>query len=225
LEPIKTAPPMDVLWFRLPRKPADAPETGFYVGGGHLVIVLDRGDQWQVAYAILKGGYQQVRGQGIEALRESLVECVPWLADRAQSLEDWKHVTVLSVESSRLPFWYRPGLLLIGDAAHVMSPVGGVGINYAIQDAVVTSNLLGESLKQGKVNVEQLAAVQKSREFSVKFIQNVQGYIQQRVVAAALEGDHPFRLPLPMRLMVRVPILRALPARLVGFGIRKVQIK
>jgi len=225
LEPIKTAPPMDVLWFRLPRKPADAPDAGFYVGGGHLVIVLNRGDQWQIAYAILKGGYQQVRAQGIEALQKALVERVPWLADRARSLEDWKQVSVLSVESSRLPFWYRPGLLLIGDAAHVMSPVGGVGINYAIQDAVVTSNLLGDSLKQGKVSMEQLAAVQKRRELPVKFIQKVQGYIQQRVVAAALQGDNPFRIPLPMRVIVRLPILRNFPARLVGFGIRKVRIK
>ena len=225
LEPIKTAPPMDVLWFRVPRRPADAPDAGFYMGGGHLVIVLDRGEQWQVAYAILKGGYQQVRAKGIEALQKALVERVPWLSDRAQFLEDWKHVSVLSVESSRLPFWHRPGLLLIGDAAHVMSPVGGVGINYAIQDAVVTSNLLGDSLKQGKVNREQLAAVQKSREFPVKLIQKVQGYIQQRVVAAALQSDNPFRIPLPMRVIVRLPILRKFPARLVGFGIRKVRIK
>ena len=146
---IGTAPPMDVLWFRLPRKTTD-PESGLaaYIGKGNMAIMLDRGDQWQIGYVYPKGGYAKIKARGLPEFRRQVVERIPFLADRIESIGDWHDCAVLSVESSRLRKWYKPGLLLIGDAAHVMSPVGGVGINYAIQDAIETANVLAESLKR-----------------------------------------------------------------------------
>jgi 2-polyprenyl-6-methoxyphenol hydroxylase-like FAD-dependent oxidoreductase len=142
-EPIKTSPPMDILWFRLPLKNDDGvDDLGGRFKKGLMVALINHFDYWQVGYAIPKGGYQQIRSAGLEWLRQSMTEIVPEFADRVNELKEWKQISVLSVESSRLPRWYRPGLLLIGDAAHVMSPVGGVGINYAIQDAVVAANIL-----------------------------------------------------------------------------------
>jgi 2-polyprenyl-6-methoxyphenol hydroxylase-like FAD-dependent oxidoreductase len=166
-----------------------------------------------------------VRAAGLEAVRQSLRDIVPWLGDRVNHLQDWKQTTVLSVESSRLTQWYRPGLLLIGDAAHVMSPVMGVGINYAIQDAVETSNMLAEPLKQGKVEVADLAAVQKRRQFPVRVIQAFQRLIQNRIAAPALKPDEPFRLPWTFRLALRLPLLRNIPARMVAYGVRKVRVE
>src|SRR5207302_6097199 len=137
LEPVKTAPPMDVVWFRLPRRPGDPSDSGaFYIHGGHFAVMLERADEWQVGYVILKGSFQQVKAEGVAGLRDWMAKLAPWVEDRVDSLHDWKQVSVLSVESSMLPTWHQPGLLLIGDAAHVMSPVGGIGINFAIQDAV-----------------------------------------------------------------------------------------
>src|SRR5262249_28818209 len=152
---------------------ADEPgeNASIYIGGGRFVVVLERGDQWQLGYVIFKGSFKAVRAAGIEALRQGLVEGIPWLKDRAGLLEDWKQVAVLNVESSRLQRWHRPGLLLIGDAAHVMSPVGGVGINYAVQDAVEAANLLAGPLRQGAVTEAELSAVQRRRERPVRLIQ------------------------------------------------------
>src|ERR1043165_2529263 len=157
LEPVKTSPPMGVLWFRLPRKETDGEGVLARFTRGHLIVMLDRLDEWQMGYVIFKGSYQQVRGAGLEELKKSLVEGVPELADRIELLKDWKQFAILSVESNRLLKWYLPGLLLIGDAAHVMSPVGGVGINYAIQDGVVAANVLAEPLKTGALNESDLA--------------------------------------------------------------------
>jgi 2-polyprenyl-6-methoxyphenol hydroxylase-like FAD-dependent oxidoreductase len=165
-----------------------------------------------------------VKAAGLEALRKSLAEMVPWLADRVGALTDWHQVAVLSVESNRLPRWYRPGVLLIGDAAHVMSPVGGVGINYAVQDAVEAANLLAEPLRAGRVRVRDLAAVQRVREWPVRVIQWVQGQVQQQIAAPALSGK-PFRLPLALRLLLRIPLLRDLPGRMIAFGIRRVRVE
>lgn len=226
LQPDRTAPPMDVVWFRLPRKPQDPLEEGaLYIHGGHFAVVLDRADEWQLGYVILKGSYAQVHKEGIEPFRRVVGQLVPWIADRVELIKDWKQLSVLSVESSRLPQWYQPGILLIGDAAHVMSPVGGVGINYAIQDAVETANLLGDSLKKGAVKVAELAAVQKRRELPVRVIQKGQGYIQERIVASALKSGQSFQLPLMVRVLTHIPWLRNLPARMVGYGIRKVRIR
>src|SRR5579863_6830484 len=164
-EPIKTSPPMDILWFHLSRRDDDAFESlGARFGKMRIAVLLDRGDYWQAGYVIPKGGYQTIRAGGLEHFRQLFADTVPEFADRVGELKEWKQISVLSVESSRLKCWHRPGLLLIGDAAHVMSPIGGVGINYAIQDAVVAANILSEKLKYGVVGVQDLARVQRERE-------------------------------------------------------------
>lgn len=225
LEPIATSPPMDVLWFRLPRTAKDPEGAVGVFRRGHILVLLDRSDHWQVGYVFPKGGYQQLRAAGVEALRRSVAEMVPQLSDRVAYLKEWNQVSLLSVESNRLPRWYRPGLLLIGDAAHVMSPVGGVGINYAIQDAVAAANLLTEPLKAGRVRPEHLAAVQRKREWPTRVIQSFQALIQRRLVSGALDATEPFRPPLFLWLLLRLPILRNLPARLIGLGVWRVHVK
>lgn len=226
LEAEKTSPPMDVLWLRLSQRPDDPQDQGaFYIGGGHLVVVLGRGDHLQIGFVILKGGYPQMRASGMNTLQRSLAEIVPWLADRVDELKDWKQVSVLSVESSRLPQWYKAGLLLIGDAAHVMTPVGGVGINYAIQDAVETANLLAPALKRGQVTLEELAAVQRVRQRPTRIIQAFQRFMQSQIVNHALTDDKPFRLPLALRLITRLPWVRDIPARMIAFGPRRVRVQ
>ena len=219
-QPIETSPPMDVLWFRLPRKAEEAEGLSGRFGKGQIVVLLDRSEQWQIAYVIPKGRYQHLRTAGLEALRQSLVEVVPELSDRVEQLHDWSQVAFLSVESNRLPRWHRPGLLLIGDAAHVMSPVGGVGINYAIQDAVVAANVLSNDLKTGTVKISHLATVQRHREIPTRFIQAFQSVAQQRIFARVLNSDPSFQLP----AFLRIPILRDLPAKLIAFGIWKVHV-
>ncbi len=226
IESVKTAPPMDVVWFRLPNGANDAGEGAeFYAGGGHLVVLLDRGDQWQVGYVILKGSFAAVKAAGVEALGRSLAELVPWLADRVDQLRDWKQTAVLNVESSRVTCWHKSGLLLIGDAAHVMSPVGGVGINVAVQDAVEAANLLTDPLRRGVVTDRDLAAVQKGREFAVKMVQRIQGVIQKRIAGAALAPGQAFAVPWWLRLLTKIPILRDIPAKMVAFGPRRVRLR
>ncbi|MGH8001396.1 MAG: FAD-dependent oxidoreductase [Brasilonema sp.] len=220
LESIQTSPPMDVLWFRLPKKSEDSEGGMGRIGRGHIVAMLDRGDQWQIAYVISKGGYQQIRAAGIEALRQSIIEIVPDLQDRIEQLQDWSQIAFLSVESTRLKRWYRPGLLLIGDAAHIMSPVGGVGINYAIQDAVVAANVLSQPLKEGRVELHHLAKVQRQRELPTRVIQAFQSLIQQRIFARVL-SQQQFQAP----AFLRLPFLRDLPARLIAFGVLPAHVK
>jgi 2-polyprenyl-6-methoxyphenol hydroxylase-like FAD-dependent oxidoreductase len=225
-ETIKTSPPMDVLWFRVPRA-ANDPE-GFIgrFGGGHAVVMLDRLEEWQVGYIILKGTYQQVRAAGLDALRRSFAEIAPEFADRAEGLKDWKQIAMLSVESTRLKKWHRAGLLLIGDAAHVMSPVGGVGINYAIQDAVATANVVVDPLRRGEfVTDDQLRRVQQQRELPTRIIQIIQTFAQRQVIANALRSRQAINVPLPLRLLMRVPILRDLPARLIAYGFRPAHVR
>ena len=229
-EPAKTSPPMDVLWFKLPRRQDDPEGVMGRFGRGHIAILLDRFDHWQVGYVIPKGTYPELRHEGIEALRRSIAELIPEFAGRVEHLEDWKQVSLLSVESSRCPRWYRPGLLLIGDAAHVMSPVGGVGINYAIQDAVVAANVLAEPLRESQaqlkeLDVRYLAAVQRRRELPTRFIQAVQTQIQRRVLASVLRSDQPLAPPSWLRLLPRVPLVRSVPARIFGLGLWPVRMK
>lgn len=224
-EPIKTSPPMDILWFRLPRRPGDPhDQITFFVGGGLFIFFLDRGDEWQVGYGLMKGSFSEVKAAGIETLRANLARQVPWAADRVDQIADWKQVVVLSVESSRVPTWHQPGLLLIGDAAHVMSPVGGVGINYAIQDAIEAANVLVEPLKTGTATEAHLTEIQKRREPAVKAIQWFQGLVQDRVVKTALHADRPFQLPWPVRLMLSIPGIRDFPARMIAFGLHRARI-
>ena len=188
---------------------------------GHLVVQLDRWDYWQVGFVIPKGTYQQLRAAGLPALRQELALTAPELADRVDELQDWKQVSLLSVESNRLPRWYRPGLLLIGDAAHVMTPVGGVGINYAIQDAVVAANVLTEPLQRGRLSLRDLATVQLQRELPTRFIQAFQNFLQQRMLQPALDPNTNFQFP----PLLRLPLLRDIPPRLIGIGLWPVRLK
>src|SRR6266850_2470503 len=225
VELTKSSPPMDVLWFRVPRQPEDPEGVLAHFGRGHALVLLDRLDQWQVAYLILKGSYSQVQAAGLEALRRSVAELLTEFPERAEHLQDWKQIAVLSVESSRVSRWYKPGLLLIGDAAHVMSPIGGVGINYAIQDAVVAANVLSRALKMRNVSLEELREVQRQREWPVTVIQWVQAQVQKRVIATALRSSNTLQMPLLLRFLIRVPIIRDIPARVLAFGVREVHVK
>ena len=222
---VKTAPPMDVLWFRLPRRTDESDASSGRFVAGHILIILNRGDYWQVGYIIPKGGYQKIRAAGLDGLRQELADIVPQFAGKVDTLQEWKQIAVLSVESSRLRRWYRPGLLLIGDEAHVMSPVAGVGINYAIQDAVTAANILGEPLKAGRVHINELAKVQSAREWPTRIIQALQNAIQRGVVVNALASDKPLTIPLFLRLLPRIPLLRTIPARLIAFGPRTVRVR
>ena len=219
--PVKQSPPMDVLWMRLPRREGESPlnMTGFRVGDGQILVVFARRREWQFGYIITKGTVREVREQGLDGLQRSVAALVPELADRVELLDDWTKVHYLSVESSRLTKWYKPGLLLIGDAAHVMSPAGGVGINYAIQDAVATSNLLWRSLKEGTLDTSDLERVQRRREPPTRFIQRVQGILQKRLIRRALDAK-PFTIPWPARLAAKIPFFRTFLAKIIGMGPR-----
>src|SRR5918992_948894 len=229
-QPVKTSPPMDVLWFKLPRKKEDPAGIVGRFGRGHIAVMLDREDYWQAGYVIPKGTYPGLRREGIDTLHRGFGELIPEFADRVEHIEDWSQVSLLSVESSMCPRWYRRGLLLIGDAAHVMSPVGGVGINYAIQDAVVAANVLAEPLKESQAQLKELdtrylAAVQRRRELPTRFIQVVQTQIQRRVLASVLRSEQPLAPPRWLRLLSRVPLVRSLPARIFGLGLWPVRVK
>jgi 2-polyprenyl-6-methoxyphenol hydroxylase-like FAD-dependent oxidoreductase len=207
IQPVATSPPMDVLWFRLPRMPEDPREPAGVFGGfgrGHILVV---------------------RSAGLEELRRSIAAIEPQFTKHVEYLTDWQQCSLLSVESSFCKRWYKPGVLLIGDAAHVMSPVGGVGINYAIQDAVVAANLLTEPLRMGRVEIEDLAGVQRECQLPVRFIQTVQTAIQKRLIASVLQSQTPLNVPGFVRFLVRLPLLRKLPARLIGWGLRRVHVQ
>jgi len=226
-EPIKTSPPMDVLWFRLPKLPGEPEITGGLFGGigrGRIFVMLERTDYWQAGLVFPKGQYQELRAKGVEAVRQSITEIELRFARHAEYLTDWHQLTLLSVESSRCPRWHKPGLLLIGDAAHVMSPVGGVGINYAIQDAVVAANVLTTPLLSGRIPEADLAEVQRQREWPTRAIQAMQSFMQQRLVANALRAQRAVNVPWQLRLFFRIPILRDLPARMIAFGTRRVRL-
>jgi len=229
-EPVKTSPPMDVLWFKLPREEGDPEGLIGRFGRGHIAVMLDRHDYWQAGYVIPKGTYPELRREGVESLHRGFAELIPEFADRIEHLKDWQQASLLSVESSICSRWYKPGLLLIGDAAHVMSPVAGVGINYAIQDAVAASNVLSGPLKESQkrlvdLDVRYLAATQRRRELATRFIQRFQALIQQQVLAPALHSSTPFAPPLFLRFLLRVPVLRNIPSRIVAFGIWPVRVR
>jgi 2-polyprenyl-6-methoxyphenol hydroxylase-like FAD-dependent oxidoreductase len=224
-EPVKSAPPMDVVWLRLPKTAADAKYDlagKFYIGNqGHFAVIFDRpNDEWQIGYIILKGSFGELKSHGIDELRRGVAELFPPLADRVHLLTDFSQIAVLSVESSMVPRWHKPGLLLLGDAAHIMSPVGGVGIQYAVQDAVEAANQLAGPLKEGTLTEAHLEAVQKRREGAARRAQWMQGYLQKRIVAQALRPTKPFQMPLLMRLILGLPLLRNLPAQFIGRGFR-----
>jgi 2-polyprenyl-6-methoxyphenol hydroxylase-like FAD-dependent oxidoreductase len=212
--------PIDVLWMRLPRRADDPSQVLGYVEAGHVFVMLDRGDYWQCAYVIQKDGFAEIRQRGLDDFRRSIAAVAPFLADRVNALRGWDDVKLLTVAVDRLERWYRPGLLCIGDAAHAMSPIGGVGINLAIQDAVATSNLLTRYLARGTCNEGHLARVQARREFPTRVIQRFQVIAQERVLKRTLEGRALQKVPLVLKLLRWWPLLRRIPARLVGIGVR-----
>ena len=228
-EPIRTSSPMDILWFRLPHIPGDLPEAeGRVLGGfgaGKMLAVFDRFDYWQVGFVFPKGQYQTLRAAGLESLRQSIVEVEPKLAEHVKSLTDWHQFSLLSVESSRCTRWFKPGLLLIGDAAHTMSPVGGVGINYAVQDAAAAANILANPLKAGRLQVSDLAKVQSEREWPTRVMQSIQSVIQNQILASALRAQTAPTIPWFVRAFFSTPIIRDIPAKILGFGIRRVRLR
>ena len=212
--------PMDVMWFRLPRKPSDTDETMGRFDIGHIFVMLQRGDYWQCAYVIPKGGDAEVRAAGLEAFRKSVGALVPFEAERAEAITSWDQVKLLTVVVDRLKHWARPGLLCIGDAAHAMSPVGGVGVNLAVQDAVAAANLLWRQLKDGTATFEDLQKVQARRTFPTVATQRTQLAVQKAVIAKALSAKREFKPPLAIRLITSLPLLARIPARIVGLGFR-----
>ena len=212
--------PIDVLWFSLPREPGAFDDVLIHAGRGALMVTIDRGDYWQCAYVIPKGGYDAVRSEDITALHRRIEEVVPALAGAARSLESLDQVHLLSVRVDRLERWHRRGLLCIGDAAHAMSPIGGVGINLAVQDAVAAANLLVGVLHNGPPTEAELDEVQKRRQWPAVATQFVQVQAQNRILAPLISGAPVTRAPLPLRLVAAMPILRRLAARAVGLGAR-----
>jgi 2-polyprenyl-6-methoxyphenol hydroxylase-like FAD-dependent oxidoreductase len=214
--------PIDVLWFRLPRKPEDPEATGGYVEPGSFFVMINRESYWQCGYVIRKGAFDAIRREDIAAFRERIARVAPFTASVVDTLENWDAVKLLTVQVDRLRQWFKPGLLCIGDAAHAMSPVGGVGINLAIQDAVAAANLLAAPLRKGPAHLSDLRAVQQRREWPVRMTQRVQVAVQDRVIARVLaeQVDRAPKLPLVVRLVNRFARLRRIPARLVGIGVR-----
>jgi 2-polyprenyl-6-methoxyphenol hydroxylase-like FAD-dependent oxidoreductase len=212
--------PMDVLWFRLPRSLSDPDQSMGRFEAGRIFVLIDRGDYWQCAYVIPKGTIEDVRRAGLEVFRAGLARSVPMFADRVCTLQDWDQIKLLTVAVDRLTTWHRPGLLCIGDAAHAMSPIGGVGINLAVQDAVAAANILYEPLRAGRVSDDDLARVQRRREFPTRVTQAIQVFLQRRVISRALQAKGELDVPLVVRLLARFPLLRRIPARMLGLGVR-----
>ena len=220
-EPREIGAPMDVLWFRLSRTAADPQETFGRMEAGQMLVLINRGEHWQCGYVIAKGSSCRLKAQGIEKLHAHIAELAPFLAGRTSELSSFDDVKLLTVAVDRLETWHRPGLLCIGDAAHAMSPVGGVGINLAIQDAIATANILGEALRgEGPVPGAGLARVQARRAFPAKVTQAIQVFIQKKVISRVLGGGGKIKPPWMMKLFIHVPFLRRLPAGLIGMGVR-----
>ncbi|WP_309234413.1 FAD-dependent monooxygenase [Nocardia sp. XZ_19_385] len=216
--------PMDVWWFRLPRNDTDPAGAVPVVSANRAAVLLDRGDYWQVATLIAKGSDEAVRQGPVEAIVGSMAEAVPWLRDRVDALHSWDEVKLLDVELDRLDKWYTGGLLCLGDAAHAMSPVGGVGINLAVQDAVAAARILAEPLAEGRVSTADLAQVQRRRTLPTAVTQGLQRFLHARAIAPALAGRIDIagadQAPLPVRVFRRIPIIRSVPPYLLARGIR-----
>jgi 2-polyprenyl-6-methoxyphenol hydroxylase-like FAD-dependent oxidoreductase len=223
----KSSPPMDILWFRIPKdaKKDKKLHTGGNIKKGKIILMLEREEYWQMGYIMGKGEYLNVRKRGLKAFQKVVTDFVPRFKGRAkQALKSWDKLSLLVVESSYVKQWYRDGLLLIGDAAHVMTPVGGVGINYAIQDAVVAANVLTQPLLGKRLKLSHLKKVQNKRKWPTKFIQTFQRIIQKKVVGKALKRELK-SIPLPLKIVRKIPFIKSIPARLVGIGFWRIRVK
>ncbi|HIM07416.1 MAG TPA: FAD-dependent oxidoreductase [Gammaproteobacteria bacterium] len=216
----KTSPPMDVLWFRvaIPKDAELQESVDIRVGSGSMVVMVNRGDYIQCGYIIMKGSYKELRNEGIEHFQNEIISLAPELSSTISEVSDWKQCAILSVVTGSVEKWYQEGLLLIGDAAHIMSPVGGVGINYAIQDAVATVNILADAIKEERLSTDDLAKVQSRREPAVKFIQGFQLFAQKRIISSALKSDKPFSPPLPLRIVSKISFMRKRIAKFLAYG-------
>ncbi len=210
---------------RLSRRPDDPKYLLGNFTRGKVLVMLDRGEYWQCAYVIHKGGFDEIKLRGLDKFCEDLAEIVPFLRGRLDELRDWDQIKLLTVVVDRLRRWHRPGLLCIGDAAHAMSPIGGVGINLAIQDAVATANLLAGPLRRGSLTEADLKKVQRRRMLPTRLTQRMQVVVQNRVISRVLAGGKPLKSPWPARFVKRFPILARIPARLIGVGIRPEHVR
>jgi 2-polyprenyl-6-methoxyphenol hydroxylase-like FAD-dependent oxidoreductase len=221
LEVMEMGVPIDVLWMRLSKQPEDPPQTMGFFDHGRGFIMLDRGDYWQCGFIIRKGELSEIQARGLPAFRDELTRLVPALAGRGEEIHDWSAVKLLTVKIDRLAQWWKPGLLCIGDAAHAMSPVGGVGINLAIQDAVAAANLLAIPLRRRHVTDHDLAAVEHRRLFPTRVTQELQRFLHEHIWPEhARDTSHRMDLPAPLALLSRFPALQRIPARIVGVGVR-----
>lgn len=225
LEVLDIGAPMDALWMRLSRKEGDPPQTFGHIDAGKFLVMLNREDYWQCAFVIPKGAFEEIQKKGLAALRKEIADLSPYMKDRVEELRDWKDVSLLTVKVDRLKRWHLPGLLCIGDAAHAMSPVGGVGINLAIQDAVAAANILAKKLRDGTVHESDLQAVQRRRMFPTRATQALQVFVQNRVIKRVLAGTKPVTVPWPVKLMRRWPLLRRILPRIVGVGFRPEHVR
>ena len=217
--------PMDVLWFRLSRKPSDPDDPAGSFGGGHILVAINRTDYWQCGFVIAKGSFEETKRLGLDSVKDTIATLAPFLADRTHEIQGFGDFRLLTVGVDRLTRWHKPGVLCIGDAAHTMSPVGGVGINLAVQDAVAAANLLARPLKEKRVSEADLAAVQARRLRPTQIIQWVQVQIQKRVISGVLGGAGQSNPPLALRLIASFPALARLPARLLGLGYRRERLE
>jgi 2-polyprenyl-6-methoxyphenol hydroxylase-like FAD-dependent oxidoreductase len=216
--------PIDALWMRLLKREGDPEQTLGFFRNGKLLVMIDRGDYWQCGYVIPKGGFDQIKARPLSIFHDELIAMTDFLHNRVGELEDWSKIKLLTVQINRLCKWYREGLLCIGDAAHAMSPAGGVGINLAIQDAVAATNLLVEKLRSGPVSISDLAKVQRRREWPAALIQRMQAFIHRHVVTGRQTSEES-SLPIVARLLKNFPVLRRLPARFIGMGPRPEHIE
>jgi 2-polyprenyl-6-methoxyphenol hydroxylase-like FAD-dependent oxidoreductase len=217
--------PIDVLWFRVSRRAGDTAETFGHMEAGRMMVMLNRKDYWQCAYVIPKGGIDGVKEKGLAAFRDSVALMSPFLRDRLNEIKSWDDVKLLTVAVDRLPRWHRPGLLCIGDAAHAMSPIGGVGINLAIQDAVAAANILAVPLKEGRVTDALLEAVQRRRTLPMRVLQWLQVQIQNNVLSAVLTSTARPKPPFVTKFLNWFPVLQRIPARVIGLGVRPEHIR
>jgi 2-polyprenyl-6-methoxyphenol hydroxylase-like FAD-dependent oxidoreductase len=225
LEVMELGAPIDVLWMRLPRQADDPAQTFGRIDAGRIMVMLNRGDYWQCAFVIRKGGYQEIRERGLTAFREEIARLAPYLRNRVHSLRDWDDIKLLTVAVDRLRHWQLLGLLCIGDAAHAMSPIGGVGVNLAVQDAVAAANLLATPLLKGPPSFDHLRAVQERREWPTRMTQRLQILVQNNVISRVLASQARPTPPWPARLLGRSPFLQRLPARIFGMGFRPEHIR